>query len=78
MILIIGSKHYLEQNANDLTIYLDEELSNIESMQLVYAGIPCTFYIITSEIGNNMFGIQDPVNWKYYNSRRALWFKKFQ
>jgi hypothetical protein len=34
-------------------------------MQLVYAGIACTFYNITSEIGNNNFGIQDPVAWKY-------------
>jgi hypothetical protein len=28
-------------------------------MKLVYAGIHCTFYNITSEIGNNKFGIED-------------------
>jgi hypothetical protein len=29
-LLVIDSKHYPDQNANDLTIYLDEELRNIE------------------------------------------------
>jgi hypothetical protein len=55
--LIIDSKHYLEQNTNNLAINLDKELKNAESMKLVYAGIPCTFYNITSKIGNNQFGI---------------------
>jgi hypothetical protein len=64
--LIIDSKHYPDQNANDLSIYLDGELSNVESMKLVYAGIPCTFNNITSKIGNNNFGIEDKfVAWKY-------------
>jgi hypothetical protein len=57
--LIIDSKHYPDQNANYLTIYLDEELRNVESMKLIYAGIPCSFYNITSEIGINEFGIED-------------------
>jgi hypothetical protein len=64
--LIIDIKHYLDQNANNLTVYLDKELSNIESIKLIYAGIPCTFYNITSEIGNNKYGIDGAlVNWQY-------------
>jgi hypothetical protein len=34
--LIIDSKHYLDQNANNLTINLDEELKNAESMKLIF------------------------------------------
>jgi hypothetical protein len=30
--LIIDSKHYPEQNANDLTIYLDDELENVSRL----------------------------------------------
>jgi hypothetical protein len=64
--LIIDSKHYPEQNANDLTIYLDDESENVRGLQLIYAGIPCTFYNITSDIGNNKFGIEGKlVTWKY-------------
>jgi hypothetical protein len=54
--LIIDSKHYLAQNANNLTVNLDKELSNIESIKLVYAGMSCTFYNITSKIGNKFSG----------------------
>jgi hypothetical protein len=65
-LLIIDSKHYPEQNANDLTIYLDDELENVRGLQLIYAGIPCTFYNVTSDIGNNKFWIEDKVvAWRY-------------
>jgi hypothetical protein len=41
-------------------------MRNAESMKIVYAGIPCTFYYITSEIGNYKFGIYGAlVNWEY-------------
>jgi hypothetical protein len=64
--LIIDSMHYLGQNANHLTVYLDKKLSNIESIKLVYARMICTFYNITSEIGNNKYGIDGAlVNWQY-------------
>jgi hypothetical protein len=35
-------------------------------MKQIYAGMPCTFYNITSEIGNNKYGIDGAlVNWQY-------------
>jgi hypothetical protein len=41
---------------------------------LVYAGIPCTFYNITSEIGNNKFGIDGTlVTWEYMTIPEGLY-----
>ena len=54
-ILIIDSKNYPDQNSNDLTILLDEELKNVECLRIIYAGIPCTFYNISKERKNNTF-----------------------
>jgi hypothetical protein len=64
-LLIIDSKHYSEQNANYLRIHLDDELEDVRGLQLIYAGMPCTFYTITSDIENNKFGIEDKlVAWR--------------
>ena len=57
-ILLIDSRHYTDQNPNDLTVYLDEELSNIESMRIIYAGIPCTFHNISQALKNNVFQVE--------------------
>jgi hypothetical protein len=63
---IIDSKHCTGQNANNLTIILEKEFSDIEGIKLAYMGIPCTFYNITSKIGNRKFGIYDStVGWVY-------------
>ena len=48
--LLIDSKDYADQNANDLTIILDEELSSITKIQINYIGFPCTFYNISEEL----------------------------
>jgi hypothetical protein len=40
-ILMIESKWYTGQDANNLTINFDEELRNVESIKILYARIPC-------------------------------------
>jgi hypothetical protein len=64
-ILIIESKWYPDQNPNNLSVYLDEEIQNAESIRIIYAGIPCTFFNIYEELKNNNFAVDDGNGWKY-------------
>ena len=64
-LLMIDSKNYPDQNTNDLTVYLDKELRNVAGLRIIYAGIPCTFYNISRELGNNYFAIDDDSGYKY-------------
>ena len=57
MKVIINSKSFPDQNPNDLTVYFDEYFRNVKSMELIYVGIPQTFYNISEEFDNNKFVI---------------------
>ena len=65
--LIVDSRHYSNQNANDLTIYLKQEISSVEAMRIIFAGIPCTFHNISHNLGNNNILMHDSTAWKYVN-----------
>ena len=65
--LMVDSKWYPDQNPNDLTIQLDEEINNVHGVRIIYAGIPCSFYNISQEIGNNNILIHDGKKWSYLN-----------
>ena len=54
-IVIINSKYFSGQNANDLTVDFDEPFQGVKSMELKYIGIPQTFYNISDKIKNNTF-----------------------
>lgn len=71
--IMIDSRGYPDQNPNDLTVYLDEAISGVQGMKVIYAGIPCTFYNISQEIGNNNFLISDGINWRYLNIPDGLY-----
>ena len=72
-ILMIDSRSYsgqrsdqrIGQNPNDLTVYLDEEMDSVEGMRIIFLGIPCTFYNIAHELGNNNLLIHDGSSWRY-------------
>jgi len=66
-ILIIDSKHFTEQDANDLTINFDEYLDNVKSIRITFAGIPCTFYNISDKLNNNNLLFHDGTKWGYLN-----------
>ena len=77
--LLLNSKKHPDQNPNDLTIYLDEELQNIQGVRIIYVGIPCTFYNISQEIGNNNLSFYDGSRWKYLNIPDGLYdLKSFE
>jgi hypothetical protein len=66
-ILMIESKWCTGQDANNLTINLNEELRNVESIQILYAGIPCTWYNVSEKIGNNSLKVYEANVPKYIN-----------
>ncbi|MCG8430903.1 MAG: hypothetical protein MJA29_07010, partial [Candidatus Omnitrophica bacterium] len=66
-ILMIDSRSYPRQNPNDLTIQLNEEIDNVHGMRIIFAGIPCSFYNISQDLGNNILIINDGTTWKYLN-----------
>ena len=72
--LYIDSRDYGE--ANDLTVNLDEEIDNVGGIRIIYAGIPCTFYNISQDIGNNNLLIHDTTAWKYVNIPDGLYDAK--
>jgi hypothetical protein len=51
------------------------DLPNVGGLQLIYAGIPCTFYNITSDIDNNEFGIEKG-GWVHLNVPDRLYDSK--
>ena len=63
-ILVIDSKDYPEQKANDLTVVFDEEFSGVKGVKITHLGIPCTFYNISEELKNNKFKLYDKTKWK--------------
>ena len=66
-ILMIDSRSYPGQNPNDLTIQLNEEIDNVHGMRIIFVGIPCSFYNISQDLGNNILIINDGTTWKYLN-----------
>lgn len=63
--LLIDSKSYPDQNVNDLTIYLDEEIDNVHGIRIIFVGIPCTFHNISYDLGNNNLIVYDTTSWQY-------------
>ena len=63
--LIVDSQHLTGQNANDLTVQLDEELRDVIGVRLIYAGLPCTFHNISRELDNHYFSVNDGSGYKY-------------
>ena len=62
--LLIDSKDYPDQKANDLTVVLDEEFSGVKGVKITQFCVPCTFYNITEEFKNNKFKLYDKAKWK--------------
>ena len=54
-VLVIDSKDYPDQKANDLTVVLDEEYSGVKGVKITQFCVPCTFYNISEELKNNKF-----------------------
>jgi len=73
---MIDSRWYSNQDPNDLTIHLHEEISGVEGVRIIFAGIPCTFYNISQELGNNNLLIHDSTAWKYVNIPDGLYDSK--
>jgi len=65
--LVLDSRWLAGQDPNDLTVRLKEEISGVEGMRIIFAGIPCTFYNISQDLGNNNILIHDSTAWKYVN-----------
>ena len=64
--ILIDSKDYSHQDANEFTVQLDREFRNVSALRITYAGIPCTFYNISRKLGNNYFAVSDGVSaYKY-------------
>ena len=64
-VLVIDSSKYQDQATNNLVIYLDEPIENVEGIRVIYAAFPCTFYNISMAYKNSVFLIHNGTAYKH-------------
>ena len=64
--LIVNSKHYKDQNCNNLQAQFTEEFTNVTSVKLKSFTITGTFYNISEALGNNKFGFMATIDHVVY------------